>query len=285
MITPISRWFMMLMTIVAIAGQPVFAATKASKPKVTLNYTKAQEIGPGGSVELIATATNATDYQWYNGKQPISGAISANYVVTADGSYFCQVKGAGGTVKSKAVKVTLFLAPASLAGKTIVASASYRIRGKATGLGRYDETTEAIEIFKISEDGKTLYQVNETGTPIDGLPSYSITYKRQGPKNGEVGFKSSAPLSRQLLYSLLPAEFVDSYLPYEYFIEGNLNYNFKFKFTISSYNPVTSEISGVYSGTGTHKLAAEVYEYDEYLGKISMSGINTAESGGFIFSD
>lgn len=171
---PLPRLLLALFTACVLAVAPVSAASSSAKPKVTLNVAKAQEISPGRSVTLVASATNATAYQWYKGNQAIEGATSSSYAASSDGSYLCQVSGPGGTAKSKAVKVSVAYAPASLAGCTLVVNGTFTSSRQDTLEGKTNETTEEQATLRVSADGKSV-TINDEDT-------YPLVYRRTGNK-------------------------------------------------------------------------------------------------------
>ncbi|QHR70917.1 putative tail protein [Escherichia phage Andreotti] len=80
-------------------------------PVITQQPTN-QEITEGETLILNVVATGATGYQWKKGEEDILDATAATYTkegaTTADaGSYTCVVTGAGGSVTSNAVTVTV----------------------------------------------------------------------------------------------------------------------------------------------------------------------------------
>lgn len=174
------RLLLALFTACVLAVAPVSGASSSTKPaarpKVTLNVSKAQVISPGESVTLVASATNATAYQWYKGNQAIEGATSLSYAASADGSYLCQVSGPGGTAKSKAVKVSVAYAPVSIAGRTLILSGDFRSVGRDTLEGSYDETSSETVTLEVSSNGRSLLVITEDGDEDE----YALTYKRSG---------------------------------------------------------------------------------------------------------
>src|SRR5690606_5791633 len=65
----------------------------------------------GGKVTL--TSSSAGGNQWYKNGQAIQGATAQQLVVTQAGDYSVAVNGAGGTVRSSVVKVSILSIPAA----------------------------------------------------------------------------------------------------------------------------------------------------------------------------
>ncbi len=169
---PLPRLPIVLFTACVLAVAPAEAASSSAKPKVSLNVVKPQEIAPGRTVTLVASATNATAYQWFNGAQAIEGATSSSYSAGSNGTYVCQVSGPGGIVRSKPVKVTVAYAPASISGYTLVANVTLTSVSHDTIEGKSTETNEDQATLRVSPDGKTI-TINDEDT-------YALTYRRTG---------------------------------------------------------------------------------------------------------
>ena len=68
-----------------------FMASAQCKPVITANGPT--QFCSGGSVMLTSYIDTLTDfsYQWYHDFNAISGANGKDYIVTLNGSYYCQI--------------------------------------------------------------------------------------------------------------------------------------------------------------------------------------------------
>lgn len=146
-----------------------FAATKQAKPKVTAQpASQAVEVGEAVEFSVGYVSASEATVQWRRNKQPIAGATNLIYAVDVAlpedaGSYDAVVTNAGGTATSKAAKLTVMLAPASLPVDTALnASITYRIAG---------ETAPSEGVFIVTG-------ANSLEDPENPSDTYTFTYTR-----------------------------------------------------------------------------------------------------------
>lgn len=150
-----------------------FAQTKVAKPKI-ITQPRAVTADFGHSVEFSVqfTSTVSATCQWRRNKTPIPGATGSSYVIGTvlsgdEGKYDVVVTNSAGSSTSKAVTLSVILAPASLPVDAVL-------------YGDFQ-----IRIFGETVQSDGAYVVTGTSTlqdPESPSDTYTFTYKRL-PKN------------------------------------------------------------------------------------------------------
>ncbi len=158
------------LTLFAMAGvSEGFAKGKLPKAKITRQPASAT-VTLGDYVELKVAFNSASEatLQWRRNKQPIEDATDSSYVINTvlpedAGSYDVVIKNAGGSLTSKAAKLTVSIAPSSLPiDSAIFANLTYRVNKQT-----------------IAEDGSFVVTGGNTlQDPENPSDSFTFTYKR-----------------------------------------------------------------------------------------------------------
>jgi gliding motility-associated-like protein/uncharacterized repeat protein (TIGR01451 family) len=82
-----------------------YAAAATYAQVLPPRYTR--YIRQGEWVTLVATATNATSYQWYLNDQPISGAVQQQYLTGQPGTYVVEAYNSGGCVSERSDPISI----------------------------------------------------------------------------------------------------------------------------------------------------------------------------------
>lgn len=167
-----TAWVMVL--VVALAGaSEVLAQGKPKKPTIT-QQPSAQTVELGDSVvfevgfEVGFDSTTSATCQWRRNKVPLPDATDTTYVIDTvlpedAGKYDVVVTNAAGAKSSRAVKLTVMLAPESLPVDTLIyGSFLYRAKG----------VSEQIEGGYLVSGSETLQN------PEDTSETYAYTYVR-----------------------------------------------------------------------------------------------------------
>lgn len=145
--------------VLVMAVMVVSAAHAQVKPKIVVQPVK-QSVELGSSVTFSAAATSDTtvSYQWRFNKQPIVGATSSSYTIDAvlladEGSYDVVATSSGGAKASKAAKLDVLLAPASLpVGAVVYSSITAKIDGELDTETANDLVTDADSMQDLDDD-------------------------------------------------------------------------------------------------------------------------------------
>lgn len=176
-----------------------FDLTVGASPVATVTAQGVTEFCEGGTVTLSATQDPGYTYQWSLNGTAISGAVSSDYVASANGNYSVIVSNACGDVTPAGITVTVHelpehtfsqasfvscdgsvvtLAPANATGQSGLTYQWYQngvvINGATTA--SYDAGVAGNYSLEVTNPiTGCVYMTNDVGVVIDVIPSVSIT--------------------------------------------------------------------------------------------------------------